>query len=405
MADVQTTLLNTAGNDLSPEMKPYYDKALIHFAQPQLVHAKFGQKRNIPANNGTEAAFRKFSPLPKALTPLTEGVTPAGNALNVTKMSAKVKQYGDYITTSDILNLSSFDNIAEETQKVLGDQAGRTLDTVVKEIINAGTNVQYGNGKKVLRSALSGGEDTGNDYLTVDAVRAAVRTLKRNNTNPLKNGHYVAIIHPDVAYDLMADPEWQAVKAGCDPEDWYEGAIGRIAGVVFVESTEGKVFSCENLIAGSKKLTVSSVLNDTITVSELVTADEAAALVSRTLLIGSYEMEVTAATAGAAGAATVTVSVPSGVTLSSVISAGGFLYAGEAGAKARDIYSTLIIGADAYGVTNIEGGGLETIAKQAGSAGTSDPLNQRSTMGWKATQTACILSPEFMVRIETACSF
>ena len=93
----QTTLLNGSGNDLSPEMKTFYDKTLITLAEPALVHDQFGQKRPIPKNGGKTIEFRKFSALPKALTPITEGVTPAGNKLNVSAMTATVSQYGDYI--------------------------------------------------------------------------------------------------------------------------------------------------------------------------------------------------------------------------------------------------------------------------------------------------------------------
>lgn len=63
-------------NDLSPEIKQFYDMHLIEMASPKLVHDQFGQKRPIPANNGKTIEFRKFTPLEKALTPLTEGVTP-----------------------------------------------------------------------------------------------------------------------------------------------------------------------------------------------------------------------------------------------------------------------------------------------------------------------------------------
>ena len=64
-----------------------------------------------------------------------------------------------------------------------------------------------------------------------------------------------------------------------------------------------------------------------------------------------------------------------------------------------------VIGANAYGVTEIEGGGLKTIIKQLGSAGTSDPLDQRSTIGWKAFHTAERLVENYMIRIESASSF
>ena len=104
-AEVQTTLL--AG--LTPEMKTFYDMTLIDEATANLVHDQFGQKRPIPKNGGKTIEFRKFAPLAKALTPLTEGVTPDGKSLTVTAVTATVSQYGDFITQSDVLELTALD--------------------------------------------------------------------------------------------------------------------------------------------------------------------------------------------------------------------------------------------------------------------------------------------------------
>ena len=82
----------TTGNDLSVEMKTYYSDYLIDMAEPELVHDQFGQKRPIPKNGGKTIEFRKFSKLPKALTPITEGVTPAGNKLRASAMTATVEE-------------------------------------------------------------------------------------------------------------------------------------------------------------------------------------------------------------------------------------------------------------------------------------------------------------------------
>ena len=408
--NTQTTSTNNAGNSLTPEMKTYYDRALIRFATPKLVHAQFGQKKPIPKGSGKTIEFRKFSPLPKALNPLTEGVTPTGNELNVSTVESTVEQYGDYVTLSDMLTLSSVDSVISETQAVLGDQAGRTLDTIIREKINAGTNVQYGNGKAD-RGLLVGGDSTAsnNDYLDVATVKRAVATLKRNNANPFKDGCYVAIIHPDVANDLTNDPDWKAIKQNVDPDDWYKGAIGKIHGVVFVESTEAKIFKADDLrhsatlsTGTAQTLKISAIADDgEITLVEDLSSDDATALIGRSVQINGFDYSIKTATAGAAGAAKITVNED----LDSSIVANTIIYPSGAGSCARDVYSTLFIGQNAYGVTNITGGGLETILKQKGSAGTGDPLDQRSTDGWKATQTAEILSPEFMVRVETTCSY
>lgn len=72
------------------------------------------------------------------------------------------------------------------------------------------------------------------------------------------------------------------------------------------------------------------------------------------------------------------------------------------GESSIDVYATLIMGSDAYGITRISGEAVRNIIKPLGSAGTSDPLEQRATSGWKATFVAKILNDAFMVRIEHA---
>ena len=306
--ELQTTLLP----GLSAEMKTFYDMTLIDEAQSNLVHDQFGQKRPIPKNGGKTIEFRKFAPLAKALTPITEGVTPDGKSLEVSTITAEVAQYGDYITQSDVLELTSLDNTILEATKLLGRQAGVTLDTVVRDILHAGTNVTYcpkvaADGSETAVTSRTGLDAT--CQLTVKVVQKVVAKLRAQNA-PTINGKYVAIIHPYVAYDLMRDPEWIDAHKYANPTNLYEGEIGEVAGVRFVQTTEAKIYE------------------------------------------------------------------------------GG-------------VFGTLFLGEGAYGVTEITGGGLQTIVKQKGSAGTADPLDQRSSVGWKAIKTAERLIENYMVRVES----
>ena len=388
----------TTGNNLSPEMKTYYSAYLIDNAEPELVHDQFGQKHPIPKNGGKTIEFRKYDPLPKALTPLTEGVTPDGQKLNVSTITATVAQYGAFIELSDVLLLTAIDNNLLQATKLLGSQAGRTLDTVTREVLNGGTNVQYADGSVTKRAALVGGESSGNTYLTVTAIRKAARFLKVMNA-PRINGDYVAIIHPDAAYDLMSDPEWKYPHQYADPTNIYTGEIGKVAGVRFVETSEAKVFHAENLAGTVRNLAINYVSGYTGAITS-VTFDGGTvandALIGRKIMINGV-------------VATVTDNTSSTITFASTnfgsISDNTVIYPGEAGAKGRDVYSTLVLGDDAYGVTEIEGGGLQHIVKQLGSAGTADPLNQRATAGFKALKVAERLTEGFMVRIETASTF
>lgn len=392
---------------LSDEMKTYYSTRLINLAEPELIHDQFGQKHPIPKNSGKTIEFRKYDSLPKALVPLTEGVTPAGQKLSMGVIRATIKQYGGYIELSDILELTAIDNNLVQATRLLASQAGRTSDTITREVLAGGTNVVYAGGAKD-RSELVGGDATeaNNKYLSVDDIRKAVRALKVMNAQKI-NGYFAGIIHPDTAYDLMSDKKWVDVKTYSDPDGIYEGEIGKIEGVRFVETTEAKIFHAPDLViadgsnAAVRDLTVKSASGKVITVTEALSTNQAAALTGREILVGSELMEVASAAAGAAGAATITVKDSPATTPA----ASTVIYPGEGGAKGRDVYSTLIVGADAYGVTELEGGGLQHIVKQLGSSGTADPLNQRATAGWKLTKVAERLVEQYMVRIESASTF
>ena len=308
----------TTDTGLSNEMKTFYSDYLIDLAEPLLVHDQFGQKQPIPKNGGKTIEFRKYSPLAKALTPLTEGVTPNGQKLTMSVITATVAQYGGYMTLSDVLLLTAIDNNLLQATELLASQAGRTLDTVTREVLQGGTNVMYAQGGSA-RASLAYTSASSNNNVTFDDIRKAVRALKIQNA-PKINGAYVAIVHPDVAYDIMSDPKWVNVKTYSDPDGMYEGEIGKIEGVRFVETTEAKVYK-------------------------------------------------------------------------------------DAGASNRDVYGTLVLGANAYGVTEVTGGGLQHIVKQLGSAGSEDPLNQRATAGWKAIKVAERLVEQYMIRIESTSSF
>ena len=400
-ADLNTNVTTDSG--LSEEMKTFYSDYLIDQAGPKLVHDQFGQKHPIPKNGGKVIEFRKYDPLPKALTVLTEGVTPDGQKLTMSTLKSEVRQYGSYITLSDVLLLTAIDNNLVQATKLLGKQAGETLDTITREVLNGGTNVQYAEGQVSSRAQLNGGQTdaTQNHYLTVDAIRMAVRTLKNQNAEKIGDS-YVAIIHPDIAYDLMSDKAWKDVK-DYDPEDWYAGEIGKIAGVRFVETTEAKIFKSANLTKSNATLTVKGTVTKAfkVPVTEEITKEDAFKMAGKQITInsGATIYTILSAEAGAAGSASITVDKEvTAANTNPIATVGG-------GKSGRAVYSTLVLADNAYGVTDIEGGGLQHIVKNLGSAGSADPLNQRATVGWKAIKTAERLVEPYMVRIETCSTF
>ena len=383
----------TTGDGMSAEMKTFYSDYLIDLAEPELVHDQFGQKHPIPKNGGKVIEFRQYDPLPEQTTPLTEGVTPDGQSLTVKTIASEVKQYGGYVTLSDMLMMTAIDNNLVQATKLIASQAGRTLDTITREIINAGTVVQFSQGQVDSRDELYYTSEDDNCNLTVDAIKRAVRFLETQDA-PQINGYYVGIIHPYSKYDLMKDPDWKTPHEYVDTENVYQNEIGELYGVRFVQSSRAKVFAGADLASDSRTLTVNgSGVSATKTVPFDGGTVEASALVGRMVNIGGTVTKVTANT-------TSQLTVADNVTAAD----NTVIYPGEGGKDGADVYSTLVLGDDAYGVTEITGGGLQHIVKQLGSAGSGDPLNQRATVGWKATKTAEILVQQYMVRIEATAS-
>ena len=239
-ADGNTNVTTDTG--LSDAMKTYYSDHLIDLVEPELIHDQFADKYPIPKNGGKTVEFRKYSPLGKALTPLTEGVTPKGQKLELSVLTATIAQYGGYVETSDILQLTAIDPIIVQATQQIASQAGRTLDTITREVLNGGTNVMYASKGDTAVNSRAAVDNA--CLLTPQTIRKAVMILKRQNT-PKIDGGYVAIIHPDVAYDLMSNEEWIDIHKYESSVNLFEGESGKLAGVRFVENTEAKIFMGE----------------------------------------------------------------------------------------------------------------------------------------------------------------
>lgn len=384
----------TASAGAAPLFGQALNRHIVNRSKSKLVHHQFGQLTKIPKGKTKTITWDKMNPLPKAKTPLTEGVTPKGTAINISRITATPKQYGAYISTTDEFDFYRNDPSPEvlKLNEILADNAGETQDSLTADILSTGTNVQYAGGKSA-RSELDS-----TCIMTVQEIRKAVRTLKNNKANPVDKD-FVAVVDPDVAFDLMSDPAWENVKTYSDPKDMYNGEIGRLYGVRFVETTEAKVFRGEDLAGGKSELVVYATDGKKIYVADTLSASEAAALATRKICVNGFTYTVSSASSGDNGAACLTCSEE----VSGSVKPGMRVYPGEGAAANKPVHVTLVIGRDAYGVTDPKAN-LETIVKPLGSAGSADPLNQRGTMGWKCHHLAQILVEEFMVRIESAAS-
>lgn len=307
-------LQTTASAGLSAEMKTFYDRQLLTRTVPTLLYAKFAQKRPIPANSGRIIEFRKFSGIPVATTPLTEGALFTNlKDLTVTSTTATVAQYGDAIGFSDIVRTTTFDPLLSESTDILAEQAAETIDELIRDTVTAGTTVFYANARTARVNLVA------TDNITVADVANIAMQMKLNRARKI-DGAWQAITHPRVIFDLQRTQEWRDAQNYHQTGRPFDGSVGELYGVRFWETDKAKVF-----VDGGSGGTV-------------------------------------------------------------------------------DVYTVMVFGAEAFGIVDLAGNNLQTIFKPLGSAGTADPLNQQSSMGWKVTFGVKRLQEAFMLRYECATS-
>lgn len=319
-------MASTTVTEVSHAINNFYDRKLLKKAIPLFIHTKWAQIRDIPKGNTSTIKFRKYTLLTAATTALSEGVTPSGSQLAITDITADVSQYGDFVTLTDTLVLTTLDPVLSETAGLLATQFGDTIDQLCRNILAAGTTVQYAS------TAAARTDVTSAMKITKAEIQEAVRTLKGNNARRITSqvdpssgfntsavpACFIGIVHPSTTFDLKNIPGFIPVQ-DYGQKVAMEGEVGSLDEVRFIETTNAKVFS-------------------------------------------------------------------------------------SGGAGSIDVYGTLILAADAYGMTRISGAAIKNIIKPLGSGGSADPLDQRQTSGWKATFVAKILNQDFMLRLEHSVS-
>jgi N4-gp56 family major capsid protein len=234
-------MAQTSYGDISPRTAAYAEKELLKRGLPYLVLEKFGQAKALPEQSTKVIKFRRYNALPNTPTALTEGVTPTGQTLAVTDVTATLVQYGDKVTISDVILDTHEDPTLNESVALLGEQAAQMIEKMRFGVLKAGTNVLYANG--AARNAV-------NTAISITLQRRAVRALKRQNarfitsivrstpsygTENVAPG-FVALIHPDLEADVRGLTGFVPAEKYGTMTPW-ENELGKCEDVRYVSST------------------------------------------------------------------------------------------------------------------------------------------------------------------------
>lgn len=238
---VQGYNATTGVNALTAEQHTFFQEEMLERLLPELFYMKYGEKKNIPKRKGATTNFRRLNSLAVSNAEITEGVTPDGVNLEITSINATVKQYGKWTKISDFIDMAGYDPLVQETVGLFGENAGESMDTIVKDVIAAGTNVVYAN------SRTARAEIAGTDKITALDILKVRRTLRRGKVKQISvpggGKGWVAFIHTDVATDLMQTDEWKKANVENGTKNFEDGIIGKLYGIYFIEVDNGVVFT------------------------------------------------------------------------------------------------------------------------------------------------------------------
>lgn len=408
-------------NDLSAELKTFYDTELLENARIEMYYAQFAKKQPLPANNGTTVEWRKWNTFAKA-GKLTEGVIPTGQKFGVTKLNGSIEQYGTYTAVTDKLELRAYDDVILGATEEMGASAAETQETLIRDTLLTGTNVLFadkvttstGAKETVLYQYGLVYDDTDRCILSADMVNKA-RTKMIKDRVPTINGKYYAVIHPSVAYDLRNDKDWMEAHKYARPDEIFNGEIGELHGVRFIEDTFAPVLAGEGLTATTRYLNVAAAPASSASESPTagdkglcyVTVDETvdSSIIGR--IVYAYDTSATAVVDSAKvvgyNGSKLYLDTDWTASAASSLADGDFLTPGEGGFESNTsgsnaVYATMFFGRDAYGIIDPAGGALEMIVHDKSEIG--GPLNQFSTIGYKfETNGATFLYPERVLTV------
>lgn len=302
-------------------------KELIDILKQKLLWYKTAKVSPVSkGSNSKTVIFRGFNRLALALTPLNEGITPAGQNLTMNSVTAVLSQYGDFTNITDVAEFLYDRSLIKDASDVLGIQSSETIDTVIMNVVAAGTNVIYGDGTVTTRGTV-----TTAMKLTTTLITRDIRWLERNNVEkfdamPMIGNAYALVGHPDVMTDLRLDSSFISAVNYSSPTpsneyrgDLFTGELGYWMGARIISTTMSPVYAA-------------------------------------------------------------------------------------AGFSAQAIYGVLCYGKGAYAVSEFSDG-LKTYIHTGGVQDTSDPLEQRSTVGWKWEGVAAILDNNRIVRNEVSATY
>jgi N4-gp56 family major capsid protein len=309
--NTQTTLANA--------IKTQYERRLLTRALPRLVHGRWGMQARLNKMGAYE--LRKYGALSAVTSALTEGTTPSEqSAISLTLVTITPSFYGAWLGHTDELEVTVFDPIISEFSSILGEQAGLSADTLIRNALTDGSTKDYAGASSSSRATVGSA-----DVITYAEFVAQLASLEAANALPVDGDDFIVIMHPNSWAKLMQDATFVAM---------FQQEASRDSNSPIRSGLVGRLLRCKIFVSSNSRVYTGAGEGGVDVYSMLFIARESHGFVG---MAGTFP----------------NLNVDSGPE------------------------------SNTLGMTGQNVKPVEIIVKQLGSAGADDPLNQRATIGWK----------------------
>jgi len=237
----------SSGAPLADVVQTAYSRATELAFQPNLYFAQFGQLKTWRGADrnpmpGDQVTFTIYDNLSAATSELSDEYSDVTRVpMAETQKTVALKEYGNVVTLTNKLRLTAFDDIDLAAARVVGLNMANSVDQITRVAFDAQAGASY------CSYANSGAKANieADDVITAEWVRKVFNKLDRANVPKLDGGFYIAILHPDVIFDLRNESgstgTWRAVKEYADPSQIYNGEVGEFEGFRVISSTNANL--------------------------------------------------------------------------------------------------------------------------------------------------------------------
>ena len=232
----------TGTGDVSSDTAAFQQLAYFAFRSQPMYDMIADVRSTAQTHNGASVQFNIYDNMAQATSALTEASDVTAVALGDSTVVVTLAEYGNAVITTAKLRGTSFLNVDADAANIIGYNMVDSVDKLVSNVANAGTNVIYSTGS----GALPTSRVTIADANTIDTAtaRQAVAELRGASAPGFENGNYIGLIHPDVSYDLRALTavtdviQFQIRQEGAAVRN---GSIGVFGGIEWIENPRAPI--------------------------------------------------------------------------------------------------------------------------------------------------------------------